>query len=164
MVLSFDATSAIKQLIENMPKELSASASAASQSCAAELSRAAEYLAKARQDIRRNVRTPILTSDIEGIMNLLTSLGDLLTLERVSIELNRPVSGPGLADECYDLLDKANNYLILSQHFYDGEVEAKRTERPSDEVRSEVAAVSAEASSLKTEIMRYLEKLEVAFR
>jgi hypothetical protein len=121
---------------------------------------ASSYLSTARRHVQRNFRTPMSLPDASALSGLLKSIGDLLALESIAEALRRPISGQNLIDIGYQLLDMANEYFILAQHFYSKEVRAARIERPSDAVEAEIAAVSRKAASLKADVIDYLKRAE----
>lgn len=150
------------------PQQLETSAPTADESVLHDLIAASDYLCDARRDIQRNIRTPISPDDTSELTTLLTSIYDLLTLKEISDKLQqqqqRTVSKSALADIGCTILDKANDYSLLANHFFDPRVETARIERPSDAVKAEVAAVSGEAASLKASVITYLQNVENALR
>jgi len=122
------------------------------------LSLASECLFAARREIQRSVRTPISLRDITVLSDLLKRVSDFLAADSVTTVLGRPVSGQELADSGYRLLDIANEYHILAQHFYSDEVRAARARRPSDAAEAEIATVACKAASLKLGVIKYLKK------
>lgn len=128
------------------------------------LSLVSESLFAARHEIQRSIRTPISLFDISVLSNMVRKVSDLLTADSVTTVLGRPVSGQDLAETGYRLLDTANEYHILAQHFFSDEVQAARISRPSDVVEAEIAAVTRKATSFKLEVMKYLKKAAEALQ
>lgn len=123
------------------------------------LSLASECLFAARCEIQRSVRTPISLRDITVLSNLLRRVSDFLAADSVTTVLGHPVSGQEITDSGYRLLDIANEYYILAQHFYSDEVQAARARRPSDAAEAEIAAVAYKAASLKLGVVKYLKRV-----
>jgi hypothetical protein len=128
------------------------------------LALASECLRTAHREIRRSVRTPISLHDIALLSELLSKVSDLLSADSVATALERPVSVPELADSGYRLLDSANEYYVLAQHFYSEEVQGARARRPSDAAEAEISAVAGKAASLKLGVMTYLTKVAEALQ
>ncbi len=128
------------------------------------LSLAAECLVAACREIQRSVRTPISLTDSSILSDLIRKVSDLLAADGVAAALGRPVSGPELADAGYRLLDIVNEYDILAGHFFSGEVQEARIERPSNLVEAEIAAVAGKAASLKLEMMEFLNAVKEALQ
>jgi hypothetical protein len=146
--------------LDALRQQLSLAASTTDSGFGEKLFEASRYISVARHYIQRSVRTPLSLSDVSALSRLLNSIADLMTADGVITALGCPISGPELADTGYHLMDTANEYFVLAQHFYDDEVRAARTGRPSDAVEAEVAAVSLKSASLKGSVMEYLKKAQ----
>jgi hypothetical protein len=150
--------------LESLQQDLPTPVPASDPGLQRQLSQVSNYLFAAYRDVQRNMRTPMSPSDISALSRLLTSISDLLALEGISAALGRPISGQVLVETSYQLLDTANEYSILAQHFYSNEVRAVRVRRPSDAVESEIKAVSRKAVSLKAGVIEFLGKVADAFK
>lgn len=150
-------------LIQQFP-ELPAPSAAQTSGFCENLSLASESLFAACHEIQRSIRTPISLFDISVLSDLVKKVSDLLTADSATTVLGRPVSGQELAETGYRLLDTANEYRILAQHFFSAEVQAARISRPSDVVEAEIAVVTRKATSFKLEVIKYLKKAAEALQ